>query len=201
MSTSLPDLLRLAKLDPAGVVAVYRCGSRVYGTATPQSDEDFVIVGPGAKMDVDLLFLPNINAGVRSRPSFQKALDDASMMALECHFAPPEHVLRAPSPPFSFKLRRDRVRDSALDRARADLKTAEKRFDADPESGRRKLYHAIRVLLFARQVVTHGRIVDFGEAAPVFEDVMSFPASAWAPLGAAFVPVFRQIEADLSAVR
>ena len=100
------DVLRVLRLEDAAIHARFRCGSRVYGTATPASDHDFVAVLAHADAKRDLVFADGCNVVVHSRASFQEALDHHGVFALECLFAPEAHRLKEPSPPFRFTLDR-----------------------------------------------------------------------------------------------
>ncbi len=64
------DLLRILGRSSAEVHAIFRCGSRVYGTATAASDEDFVTVLARRDAKQDLVFRDNVNVVVHGLDSF-----------------------------------------------------------------------------------------------------------------------------------
>ncbi|NUO48084.1 MAG: hypothetical protein HOV80_04425 [Polyangiaceae bacterium] len=171
------DVMGILRLEDAAICGMFRCGSRVYGTATPSSDHDFVAVLAGSDGRRDLVFGDGCNVVIHTRASFQEALDHHSIFALECLFAPAPHRLKEPAPPFRFVLDRRKLADAASERARADYEKASKRLDEEPDASRKKAFHAIRVLWFALQVAREGRITDFEEAAELWEEIATAPIS------------------------
>src|SRR4051794_16449930 len=119
-------LLRLLGRPAAEVHALFRCGSRVYGTATATSDEDFVAVLARRDARQDLVFGDNVNIVVHGLDSFRDAVAGQSVFALECLFLAPEHRLLDPRPAFAFKLDRVKLAASASARSTSDFKKAEK---------------------------------------------------------------------------
>jgi hypothetical protein len=170
MRCSYPDLLGILKCTDADVHSLFRCGSRVYGCATEASDEDFLVVltKPGAKQD--LLFRPGINITIHTAQSFQEAMSRHSIFALECFFSPPGTRLKD-GPAFPFRLNIGRLMVQAVDTSESDWNKAVKLWEDELDASQKKLYHSIRVLMFARQLIQHGRILDFGEANPVWAQV------------------------------
>ena len=67
-------LLRILGRPAAEVHALFRCGSRVYGTATATSDEDFVAVLARRDAKQDLLFRDDVNVVIHGLDSFRDAL-------------------------------------------------------------------------------------------------------------------------------
>lgn len=166
--TRYADILTFLKVPDEAVHSVFLVGSRVYGCATEASDEDFLVVLHQGKRD--LVFRPGINITLHTVESFEASLAGHSMFALECLFAPKEARLKD-GPAFAFKLHRARLVDKSGETADADWKKATKLWEDELDASQKKLYHSIRVLMFARQILEHGRIVDFGEANEVWAKV------------------------------
>lgn len=160
----LERLLPILRVSSTDVRAAYRVGSRVYGTAGPNSDEDFVVIlsKPGQKQD--LAFADGINIVVHGVTTFQTALDDQSVFALECHFAPNEHVVVPPRPAFKYVLDRKRLVISATEKSQADWQKGQKRFLDEPGPSRKKIFHSLRVPAFALQIIKTGKLTDFSVA-------------------------------------
>ncbi|MDI1479516.1 hypothetical protein [Polyangium sp. y55x31] len=160
----LGRLLAVLRVPHAEIRAAYRVGSRVYGTAGPASDEDFLVVlgKPGQRQD--LAFAPGLNIVIHGVATFEDALSDQSVFALECQFAPLAHVLVAPRPPFRYTLDRKKLASSAIGRSTADWQKAKKRFVDEPGPSRKKAFHALRVPVFALQVAKTGKITDYAAA-------------------------------------
>lgn len=179
------DLLRLLKRSDAEVLGACRCGSRVYGTAGPRSDEDFFVVLHEEKARPDLLFRGGANFVVHGLGSFREALADQSVFALECLFAPAEHRLKVGAMP-AYTVDRARLAASAGARSASDFAKAERTFAEEPLAAKKKLFHSLRVPMFARQVASRGRIVDFTEARPLWVEIEAAAAEelSWGAYGA-----------------
>jgi len=160
----LAELCATLRLDPSTLRGAFRVGSRVYGTAKPGSDHDFLLISSRPGQRQDLLFGPQVNGILHGVESFQRALDDHSMMALEAFFAPPEHRLLEPRPAFRFALRPRLLIEAASERARSDLAKAKKCFDDEPGPSKKKVFHALRVALFADELLRTGRLTRFDQA-------------------------------------
>ena len=76
-------LLRLLGRPASDVHALFRCGSRVYGTATATSDEDFVAVLARRDARQDLLFRDGVNVVIHGLDTFREAIAGQSVFALE----------------------------------------------------------------------------------------------------------------------
>jgi predicted nucleotidyltransferase len=192
----LQDLCGRARLDRDALRAVFRVGSRVYGTDHPGSDEDFVVVLARQDARQDLLFGPDFNVILHGVDSFQRSLDEPSVLALEAWFAPPPHRLLEPRPPFRCKPDRRRLLAAASERARSDFAKARKTFEDEPEAARKKVFHALRVAMFARQIVRHGKLLRFDEASHLPALLRSF--DRWTAIEKHFGP---ELEALLNAPR
>ncbi|MDI1442882.1 hypothetical protein [Polyangium sp. 6x1] len=160
----LSRLLAVLRVSRAEIRAAWRVGSRVYGTAGPASDEDFLVVRSKPEQRQDLAFAEGLNIVIHGVTTFQDALDDQSVFALECYFAQPAHVLVASRPPFRYTCDRKKLASSAIGRSTADWQKAKKRFVEEPGPSRKKAFHAMRVPVFALQVAKTGKISDYTAA-------------------------------------
>jgi predicted nucleotidyltransferase len=180
MAPDLASLLRLLKRpDVALLVPV---GSRVYGTARPDSDHDFLAVVESGRDD--LLYAPDVNVTVKARASFEQALRDHSMFAMEAHFAPTRLVEGS----FPFKLDRRALWSAVEKKSAEDFAKAEKRYDEEPTAMAKKLFHSVRVVDFGVQLCERGRLEDFMVSAPVWAAVSAQIGADWAELCAAVAP-------------
>jgi hypothetical protein len=187
MEPDYAAVLTVLRREDAAVRACVRVGSRVYGTAGPGSDHDFLVVLRDPAARNDLLWGPGMNLVVHGADGYASALAEQSIFALEAHFAPRMHQLKAPAPPFAYVRDRKKLRAAASERAESDWRKAEKVFAEDPVAARKRAVHALRVLAFATQIARGGRIDDFTVARGFAEVVAS--CTDWAALQGAFVPL------------
>lgn len=193
------DVLRLLRRKDAEIHSVCRCGSRVYGTAGPASDEDFTVVLADENARQDLLFREGKNFVLHGTGTFRKALSDQSVFALESLFAPPEHRLKEGRPPLPWKLDRAKLAASASARSDSDFAKAARTFADEPRAAKKKLFHSLRIPMFARQVIAKGRIADFTEAAPLWREIEARSDDGWEPYAGAYGPLRERLTAELAA--
>jgi hypothetical protein len=192
-------VLRVLGRSDGEVAAVFRTGSRVYGTASPGSDEDFVAVLARRDARQDLAFGAGVNVVVHGLDTFRDAIADHSVFVLECLFLPPDHRLKDPRPPFAFALDRGKLAASAGGRSAADFAKAAKRFADEPTASKKKLFHALRVPMFALQIARSGRISDYGEAAVLWSEITARPDEDWQPYREAYGPLRERLCRELDA--
>jgi hypothetical protein len=194
------EVLRVLGKGDGEIAAIFRTGSRVYGTASPTSDEDFVAVLARKDARQDLAWGDGVNVVVHGLDTFRDAIADHSVFVLECLFLPPEHRLKDPRPPFAFKLDREKLAASAGGRSAADFAKAGKRFAEEPGPSKKKLFHALRVPMFALQIARTGRLQDYGEANGLWFEIAARVETEWEPYLAEYGPRREQLCADLVAL-
>jgi predicted nucleotidyltransferase len=157
-------ILERARLVDARVVAVYRYGSRVYGTQRPDSDYDYVVVY--RQPEERKQFSDNrLDLTLLSPEAFERRLQHHEVMPLECIFLPTEHQLRTTSF-FRFALNKSLLYERWVEKAEKSLEMARKKLSqaSDHPVGLSSLFHAFRILRFGIQIAEAGRIADYGAA-------------------------------------
>lgn len=194
------EILRHLRRPDADVHSVLRCGSRVYGTAGPAPDEDFVVILAQKDAKQDLLFRGGANFVIHGVESFRRAIADQSVFALECLFLPPEHKLKETRGTFTYAPDKKKLAASASARSEADFAKAARTFDDEPTAARKKLFHALRVPMFARQIAARGRIVDYGEARGLWEEIRDADVG-WEKLARRHGPLRERLCAEIAGKR
>ena len=198
---SLERIAAALRTETTAIRAAWRLGSRVYGTSGPTSDHDYVAVHVDPARKQELFFAEGVNVILYSQPQFQEALGEQTMVAIEAFFAPPEHTLRPlPKGQTSYRLDRALLRAKATERSSADYKKASRTHDEEPGPGRKKLFHALRVPLFAAQILRHGRLVDLTAALPLWQQIEALDGADWATLDETFGPLHRAALDELLAL-
>lgn len=189
MNPEYQRILALLRQPDTAVRFACRVGSRVYGTAGPGSDHDYlvVMVNPGQKQD--LLFGKDVNVVVHGARTFQAALEDGGVFAFEAVFAPVEHRLKEARPPLSCRLDRRKLGESATARSKSDFDKARKCFEEEPGPSKKKLFHALRVPMFALQLARTGKITDFAQANGYHAAIMANESPDFADYEAKYGPL------------
>ena len=121
----------------------------------------------------DLLFKDGCNVTIRSSESFMRALEEHNIFTLECLFAPKEHTLKA-TKVFKWQPNWAGIAVSAIAKSTSDfLKATRGEMDA---KNKKRLWHSVRVLTFARQLQVSHAITDYGAENEMYWDVMTDPS-------------------------
>lgn len=156
-------------LDLTKVLNIYPYGSKVYGTAVEDSDDDFVIVFKGSLLPSGA-FKDNaisnkdwtIQGVCYSRSGFIDALNNYQINALECIFLPEEKIVKQTMP---FKLQKLDLKEMAkkiITTASSSWHFASLAYKDDHiDSAKKNVFHALRILDFGIQIRNHGKIVDY----------------------------------------
>lgn len=162
------DIIKSTGLHPLKVKNIYVFGSRVYGTATDESDYDIIVVANSMNEKTEIVDGSlNLNIHVHTPDKFIRDLKELDMHNLECIFAPDnakilEKVNYADA---NFKINPAKMKYAAMNQSFNRFHTAKiKMLDGDYHRGTKSLFHSLRILMFAKQILDHGKIVDFSEA-------------------------------------
>lgn len=159
---------------------VYPYGSHVYGNATEDSDEDFVVVfkrsilKSGAFKDNAVSNEDRtVQGSAFSRGGFQDAINNYNMTALECVFLPKDMVLKETK---DYKIEKYMERDmvkKVVTQASNSWHIAYRRWimqrkvdELEPylDQIKRGLWHSLRILTFGLQMKERQEIYDYASA-------------------------------------
>ena len=162
-----------------GIRNVYAHGSRVFGTAGPKSDYDYIIVEDGELGREDTLTNDGIDATVYDCKRFRQQIEDHEVSVLECLFLPEEHILKKDLE-FSWQLDR-KLRESLSAKASNSFVKAKKKFEVEhqPYIAKKSLWHSLRILKFGIQIALNGHITDFTEANGLWKAIIDNPSVVW----------------------
>lgn len=173
------------------IIKLYEYGSTVYGTATKDSDIDYIAV---VESDEDLLY------GVRneycdytvySESMFIKAIKDHKASVLECIFQHDNDEYRKYFELDTEKLRRE---FSAI-ASNSYVKCKKKLKDGEILIGLKSLFHSLRILDFGIQIAVIGKIVDYSRLNHYLHEIMEIGAD-WDKLHATFKPIHNNLKSN-----
>ena len=152
---------------------VYPIGSQVYGTATKESDHDYLTILSSGKNNI--IFGNKLSAIVKSYEEFQKNVSDHQPLALECLFLPPESKIQETFKPV-WKLNPLTLKQTFINKSVEDFEKAEKRYcDGLFSKGNKSMFHSLRILTYGIQILKNGKIIDYGAAIPIWESIVTDP--------------------------
>ena len=152
------EIIKIAGIHPARVKNIYLFGSRVYGTATEQSDFDFILVGSSLNAKEEKRE-GKINVHVHTHDVFKDELFKHDMHNLECYFAPEWAKLQVKEQYDNFILNPNKVKQSVLAESHSSWTKAKMKInEGDIYKGIKSLWHSIRMLMFAIDLVQNSKI-------------------------------------------
>lgn len=174
MKHTLEEICSKFNINPNDILNAYCYGSRVYGTNTEDSDYDYILVHKSAFIGPDKnAFKENAKTSDDgkiqiinfSRTGFKAELETFNMSCLECMFLPEEFIIQEK---VKYKIDRFDIRDFVKN---VIIKASDSWFSAktalkegNTEFASKAFYHSFRILDFAYQIKTYGKIKHFDKA-------------------------------------
>lgn len=178
------------------ILYVFPFGSKVYGTDTEKSDDDFIIVVEGNEEKEYGIHEEKRNIHVYTDTSFRKRIKEHDIAALESIFSNETQ--------FVFHLDLETLRKSisavvsnSFSKCRKKLSPGE---NYDPYGAKKSLFHSLRILDFGIQIATYGRIVDFKKMNHYFVEIMENPSVDFEDYRRKYEPVGQSLKAELKRV-
>lgn len=144
----------------------YCFGSRVYGTQTQHSDEDFICVVADIDNEENSM---NSEANIQylTVSEFQRRLDNHVIEVLECYFLPQKFILENQFPSFHFELDKGRLRVSISTTSANIWVKGKKKLLVGNEDCKylaiKSIFHAVRILGMGIQLASTGIIYNYSE--------------------------------------
>jgi predicted nucleotidyltransferase len=159
-------IIEATGLHPLKVKNIYLYGSRVYGTATGDSDYDVIVVANSMDEEREIVS-GELNIHVLTPDKFIRDLKELDSRNLECVFAP-DHAKIMEKVNYidaNFSIKPEHMKFKAMQQSFNRFHTAKlKMIDGDTHRGSKNLFYSFKILLFAQQILKHGKIIDFTEA-------------------------------------
>ena len=172
MIPTLETIIKASGIHPSRIYNVYLFGSRVYLTADRKSDWDVIMVANNSVSSTELsrgLF----NIHVYTPTKFQEDLDWHRRNNLECIYAPDWAKLKEDMK-FTYVFDSKKLRHSISHISSNSWVKAHKKIDLDEYYiGVKSLFHSIRIPMFATQIVKYDKIIDFGCANWIWDEIKS----------------------------
>jgi len=155
------EVIEFSGVHPLRVKNIYLYGSRVYGTAKPDSDFDFILVG-SALLAKDEKKNGRLNVHIHTTDIFKDELFRHDIHNLECYFAPDWAKLLIKEPFDSFVLNRNKVKQSVLSESWSSWTKAKNSMNEGAIfRGIKSLWHSLRMLMFGIDIVQNGKITQW----------------------------------------
>jgi len=183
-------LLKSLRKHDEQVVAIYPYGSRVYGTAVADSDEDFITVLKRMPERHEILDRDGFSFVLHDPTTFQRGIWAHEPYALECYFLDPS--LKLKDRVWDFKLEKRVIRESFSQKASHSFVKAKKKFEVegDFKRGKKSLFHSLRIMTFGCQIAEHGKITDYQAANDWWWEMWTNPSNKWMDYQSTYRPIY-----------
>lgn len=173
------------------ILKVYQYGSIVYGSHTPDSDSDYIVV---VDSDEPLLYYSvredDSDYTIYSPSYFIKKIKEHNISILEC-------IFQSEDDPFvkHFTYNPENLRRSiSAISSNSFVKCKKKIRDGEPYIGKKSMFHSIRILMFGIQIAKYGKIVDYREANELLPIIMNM--SEWDEIKFVCQPIYNELKSE-----
>lgn len=169
-------------------------GSVIYGTNHEGSDVDVLVLGEEEKE----ITLGSLSLHIVTEESFKDKLKNCDIVALECVFSPQREMTKD----YTSFIDWTKLRSSLSEKASHSFAKAGKKIDVEKEIylGKKSLFHALRILTFARKLALNHAITDFKEANHLYSSIMSKEWSDWASFKKEYKPVYNSLHSEFKKI-
>lgn len=161
------------------IISLFKYGSHVYGTNTPKSDNDLImVVKDDTHINDDFLMTFNKfgDLTIYSESQFQNQINEHEISVLECLFLEDKNIYKNKKD-WNFNLNLQTLRNKISAKASNSWVKAKKKFivekDYNPYIGQKSAWHALRILNFGTQIALYGKIKNYQELTPLYKDILS----------------------------
>lgn len=152
------------------VISKYMYGSHVYGTATENSDKDFIRVVECDNIGEIPTFQDGCDYTNYTPKGFQEAINRHEISVLECIFQPENQVEGKTD--WEFNLNKQILRNSISSiSSNSYVKAKKKLIDNEIYIAQKSLFHSIRIIMFGIQIAAQGTIYDYSCANKDWEKI------------------------------
>ena len=171
-------------------------GSRVYGTAGKDSDEDYLAIVPAnRRADTGEEYQrDNVNIHIFNRRDFQDQLNRHKIHALEAYYLPDGRVAKE----FTFALDLGTLRSELSQKASHSFVKAKKKLEVEKDYyiGWKSLFHSLRILIFGTQIASTGRLSNYAAANRFWFEIRDAQQYNWEYFKDKYQPVYNSLATE-----
>lgn len=178
----LQQIIDTFKLSEQDIKAVYIFGSRLYGNFSKNSDYDLVVVYEKSKKSLETS-KGNFEISFLSEKEYKNQINSHNAIMLTTLWVP-DHCIIYENDEMkkfrtSFSLNKIYLQNSHLKEAGICISKSKRLFLKEKSKSLKNLVHAIRYLLFAKQILKNGKISDYSEANEIFHQLINVNYDTW----------------------
>lgn len=161
------EIIEQVGIHPVKTRNIYLYGSRVYGTNRVDSDYDIILIAGSLIEHNELertIGNKRLNIHVITPDKFKRDLESHNIMNLECLFSPDWTRIQEKEP-LKFTLNKKKLVKNIISQSFNSWQGGKfKLNEGDIYRGLKSIFHSLKMLIFAIQIMEYDRIVDFTAA-------------------------------------
>ena len=181
-------------------INVYCYGSIVYGTFIDGvSDRDFIVVVPDEmeELDEQQFEYDNCQYTVHAAKNWQVMLDRCDVDAIECYFLPEQFICKE-TVVFIADITKEKIRNSFSHVASNSFVKCKKKLEVeesyDPKTGKKSLWHSLRIVDFGIQMLEHGKIINYASMNHLYDEIVKSEETNWEYFKTKYKPVYNALK-------
>lgn len=194
------QIIEQTGIHPLKIRNIYIYGSRIYGTHRIDSDFDIILIGASliehteiqAKIENSIL-----NIHIITPDKFKRDLESHNIMNLECFFSP-EFARIQEKEILKFVLNKKKLSKNIIAQSFNSWQGGKfKLNEGDIYRGLKSIFHSLKMLMFAIQIMEHGKIIDFNEANYLHKEINDCDEIEWEYFREKYLPIKINLEKKL----
>lgn len=179
---SATDVITHAAIHPLKCRNIYLYGSRVYGTNRVDSDYDIILIGSSMLEHEEKegqVGNSRLNIHIITPDKFQRDLERHDIMNLECYYSPAWVRLQEKTP-FKFVLNKKKLAKNIIAQSFNSWQGGKHKLnDGDIYRGLKSVFHSLKMLMFAIQIMEHDKIIDYTAANYLHQEIHDCDEADW----------------------
>jgi predicted nucleotidyltransferase len=194
------EIIEQAGIHPLKTRNIYLYGSRIYGTNRVDSDYDIILIGAALVEHKELEAKINdarLNIHIITPDKFKRDLESHNIMNLECFFSP-EWAKIQEKENLKFTLNKKKLAKNIIAQSFNSWQGGKfKLNEGDIYRGLKSVFHSLKMLIFAIQIMENGKIVDFTAANYLYEEINKCDEIEWEYFREKYLPFKIELEKKL----
>lgn len=176
------EIIEKSNIHPLKTRNIYIYGSRIYGTNRVDSDYDIILIGTALIEHNEIqtqIGNYHLNIHVITPDKFKRDLENHDIMNLECFFSP-EWARFQEKESLKFVLNKKKLAKNIIAQSFNSWRGGKHKLnEGDIYHALKSIFHSLKMLIFAIQIMEHGKIVDFTAANYLHKEINECDETEW----------------------
>lgn len=186
----------------SNILNVYQYGSRVYECHNEQSDFDYIAI---ADTDKDIEEISGEDDyTIYSLNMFKQKLLEHEISILECMYLPQDKIVKQLLNIGMPIINLSKLRHSISSKVSNSFVKCKKKLtvekDFNPYTGKKSLFHSLRIIMFGIQLAKYGEITDYTVANKYWDDIVNNPCNDWDFYKQTYKPIYNNLMTEFRKV-